>query len=64
MRRLLLATALPEVALLMQVGVSIPLLARSVGWSATQMGVFASAAGLSAGLVGLGPLPWALRCRA
>ena len=60
-RRLLLATALPEVALLMQVGVSIPLLARSVGWSATQMGVFASAAGLSAGLVGLGPLPWALR---
>ena len=37
------------------------LLARSVGWSATQMGVFASAAGLSAGLVGLGPLPWALR---
>ena len=25
------------------------------------MGVFASAAGLSAGLVGLGPLPWALR---
>ena len=39
------ATALPEVALLMQVGVSIPLLARSVGWSATQMGVFASALG-------------------
>ena len=42
-----------------QVGVSIPLLARSVGWSATQMGVFV---GRRAGRPRRpGPLPWALR---
>jgi MFS family permease len=61
---LLVGVTLPEAALIMLSSTALPLLSQRIGWSATQLGEFSSAWGISSGTLSLTLWPFLLKADA